>query len=645
MQQKDQMHPEDIRNLILFGIISVMLWFAYDHFVLTPQQKALRASQVAATEKAVEFQAAQGLAPETERPREEIVAQSGRITMDNAQIMGSIRLMGARIDDLTLKNYYETVERDVPVSILSPTGTAYPKYMEYGWVSSDNDIALPDKDSVWQAVGNESLSMDRPVILEWENGQGITFRQEIALNDDYAFMINQSVINKTDKDVTLYPYGLIVRRGIPKEFLNRMIIHEGPMVYAGDEMTDATFGKMTKKPSVVKDGDKGWVALTTKDWFTAIVPTQGEQAKMRMTYTKGAREDIKDRYQVDVMGAAKIARAGETISYQFRSYAGAKKLSLIEQYEKKWNVPHFDLAVDFGMFYFLTRPFFMAINFFYGFVGNFGIAIILFTVCLRICVFPLANTSFKSFARMKQIAPQMAELREKYSDDKQKMQQELVKLYQKEKVNPMAGCLPILVQIPIFYSLFKVLSNTIEMRHAPFFGWIQDLSAKDPTSVFNLFGLIPWTPPEFLMIGAWPCLMLITMLFQRTLNPPPTDKMQAQMFALMPWVMTIVLAQFAAGLVIYWTFNNFFSTIQQYIIMRRMGVKVDIIGNILGKTKEGDQDPPQVEGIHPEAEVAAKNAMDAIDDVTGMDEEPPAAKEEEKREVSKPKPKRSKKKK
>lgn len=633
MQNNDKMHPQDMRNLILFAALSIILWLSYDHFILKPKMEAMREAQETAKQAAITMQAQDGsMTADQDRPREEVIAETGRVTIESDAVFGSLNLKGALFDDLGLHGYYETVERKNNVIILSPSGTSHPKYIESGWVSEDSNLKLPNKDSIWRVVGGSKLTPSSPVTLEWSNGQGFTFQKNISLDGNYAFSLKQSVENSTGRDVTLYPYSLILRRGMPKEFLNRFVVHEGPMFFAGDELTEKTFGKMAKKPKFVETGEQGWAALTTKDWLTAIIPEQDKETKFRMTYTKGALENVKDRYQVDTLGPGQIVKTGSTISYETKLFAGAKKVNLIEEYEKKWDVPHLDLAVDFGMFYFLTRPFFTAINFFYGYVGNFGIAIILFTVCLRICVFPLANTSFRSFAHMRRIAPQMQELREKYEDDKQKMQQELVKLYQREKVNPMAGCLPILVQIPIFFSLFKVLSNTIEMRHAPFFGWVQDLSAQDPTTVFNLFGLIPWTPPGFLMIGAWPCLMLLTMIIQRKLSPPPTDKMQAQMIAWMPWIMTFVLSKFAVGLVIYWTFNNLFSTIQQYIIMRRLGVKVDLIGNIFGK-----KDAEEVSGTETSNETAKDNVveMEAVQEEKSAESKP----------LTKPKPKRSKKKK
>jgi YidC/Oxa1 family membrane protein insertase len=635
MQQNNKMHPDDMRNLILFGVISILLWFTYDHFVLAPKMEAMKAAQEVAKKEAVNLQNNSGMGIDVEVPREKAVSSGNRIQVDNNLIDGSINLTGARLDDLSLKNYFKTVDRVEEVNVLSPANAPFPKYVEHGWVTTDSSIKVPDSKSEWKQIAGDVLSPDNPITLEWKNGQGLTFRQVVSVNENYAFTVVNRVMNGTAKDITLYPYSLAVRRGLPEDFEGRFIVHEGPMGYFGDDFVEKDYGKMKKEPKVEASAEGGWVALSTKNWLTALIPDQVQQSKFRMTYTKAVNETVKDRYQSDVMGPAMMAPAGGMIESKINFFAGAKKLKLLTKYEKEWGVPHFDLAVDFGLFYFLTKPFFFVLNFFYGFVGNFGVAIILFTVVLRICVFPLANTSFKSFAKMRQLAPQMAELKEKYPDDKQKLQQELVRLYQKEKVNPMAGCLPILVQIPIFFSLFKVLSNTIEMRHAPFYGWIQDLSAPDPTSIFNLFGLIPIDLPQFLMIGAWPCLMLVTMIIQRKLSPPPTDKMQAQIIAAMPWVMTFVLAQFAAGLVIYWTFNNLLSVLQQYIIMKRMGVDVDLIGNILGKKKE----ETPIDGVHAEA---AKVEED-IEDALGIDQADTPEKDVQ-RKISSPKPKKKKKK-
>lgn len=636
MQSKDQMHPDDKRNLFLFAVLSIILWLSYDHFILKPKMEKMRAAQEVAEKVALTNQGQSGMVEEVERPRAEIIAEGSRVKIKSDKVFGSINLTGARLDDLELNDYFKTVSKEEHVSILSPLGSSHPKYIEHGWISTDKNLQMPDAKTNWQKVAGDILTPTSPVTLRFKNAQGIVFEQVLSMDKDYAFQVVHRVINNRSQSFELFPYSLIAQRGVPEDFLGRWVVHEGPIGYFDDELVETSYGKMTKDPTVSETATKGWIGLTSKDWLTVLVPEKAEGTKYRITYTKAAKENVKDRYQTDFMGPALSLPVGGMIEYKTSFYAGAKKLSLLEKYEDQWDISHFDLAVDFGWFYFLTKPFFYVINFFYGIVGNFGVAIILFTVCLRICVFPLANTSFKSFAKMRQIGPQMGEIKDKYSDDKQKLQQELVKLYQKEKVNPMAGCLPILIQIPIFFSLFKVLSNTIEMRHAPFFGWIQDLSAPDPTSVFNLFGLIPFDPPGFLMIGAWPCLMLITMIIQRKLSPPPTDKLQAQMIAAMPWLMTFVLAQFAAGLVIYWTFNNLLSVIQQYIIMRRMGVEVDIIGNFLGKKKE----ETPIEGVHAEAALVEEKVEDAL----GIDQaDTPENAVKNAKKVSKPKPKKSKK--
>ena len=625
MQKNDQMHPDDMKNLILFGIISIVLWLSYDHFILKPKLEQARIAQAAEEKFAMERQLSGDVSYMDDRPRSEVVAEGQRIKIDTDSVFGSINLIGGRIDDLGLKNYYKTIEKNDHVNVLSPRGVAHTRYIEYGWVAEDKNIAMPTAKTQWQVSSQNILSSNQPVTLFWNNGQGLRFENEITLDEHYGFTVRQRVINNTGNQVKLYPYSLISQRGIPEGYTGRFISHEGLIGYFNEELVEKNYKKISKAKRLDKVANKGWIGITEKDWLTALIPPQGSETQYRLNYTKGIGQKGKDKYQVDMMGPAMTVASNQSVKYQSYLFAGAKKLELLDQYEEKWQMPHFDLAVDFGLFYFLTRPFFWFINTFYGWVGNFGVAIIMFTVVLRICVFPLANTSFKSFAKLRQVGPQMAELREQYSDDKETLQKELVKLYQKEKVNPMAGCLPILVQIPIFFALFKVLSNTIEMRHAPFFGWIQDLSAPDPTSIFNGFGLIPWDPPGFLMIGIWPCLMLLTMQVQRKLSPPPTDPFQAQLMMMLPYVMTFVLAKFAAGLVIYWTFNNLFSTIQQYIIMRRMGVEVDLIGNILNRNK-----PSPVEVQESKEEKSAET------------EKEPELQEEKPQVISKPKPKKKK---
>lgn len=634
MQDRDKMHPQDMRNLILFIVLSVALWLAYDHFVMKPKVAQMRAVQEAAQAKASSGTTHSGVP--AVRPRDQVTAETARTDFSNAQIRGSVNLKGGRIDDLHLKDYYRTVERKKTVALFSPAGTPYPRYAEYGWVAADKNVRVPGADTIWRVTG----STGHLVELSWDNGAGLRFERSITLDEDFGFTVTQRVVNNSGMPVTLHPYALVTEHGLPEDYFGRRVIHEGPVGYIGGKLVERSYKDLEKSPEERFAADSGWIGLTEKYWLTALVPEAAETVTYRFVSAPSPAltpaSGPKYRYQADILGAARTVASGQSATFSSHLFAGAKKLSLLEAYEKKWAVPHFDLAVDFGWFYFLTKPFFWVLNLFYGWVGNFGIAIIMFTVLLRIAVFPLANTSFRSFAKMRQVGPKMNELRAEYGSDKQKLQEELVKLYQREKVNPMAGCLPILVQIPIFFALFKVLSNTIEMRHAPFFGWIQDLSAPDPTTVFNLFGLIPWTPPGFLMIGAWPCLMLLTMIVQRKLSPPPQDKLQAQMIAAMPYFMTFILAKFASGLVIYWTFNNLFSVIQQYIITRSMGVDVPLLGPDKEK-KAVEEAVEKGPAVHPQLEMIEEEVEEAL--FGDEDEDSP------KTGVSKPRPKKKKKKK
>lgn len=608
--QKNDYHPQDLRNLIIFIALSLVLWLSYDHFIMRPQAEALRATQEQQAAQFAQMTPAQ-VDAHKEKPRADIIAQGERLSFDNGKIYGTINLIGARLDDAHLHDYFTTVEKTDNALVLSPAGGPFPRYIEYGWVAENENVRVPDAESQWQRVSSGDLTPDSPVTVRWNNGAGLIFEKTFSLDEEYGFTAKQRVINNSADSVVLYPFALVTEHGLPAEYFHRWVIHEGPLGYIGGELIEHTYDDVAEIKTESYDAPTGWIGITEKYWLAALVPPQDEPAKYRFVYTQASVPGAKDKYQTDIMGAGRTIEPGANAEYTINSYVGAKKVSLLSNYESRWGVAHFDLAVDFGLFYFLTRPFFAIINFFYGLVGNFGVAIIMFTVLLRICVFPLANTSFRSFAKMRQVSPQMYELRTKYKDDKQKLQEELVKLYQREKVNPMAGCLPILVQIPIFFALFKVLSNTIEMRHAPFFGWIQDLSAPDPTSIFNLFGLIPWEPPQFLMIGVWPCLMLLTMIVQRKLSPPPQDKTQAMVINMMPWLMTFVLAGFASGLVIYWTFNNLLSVIQQYIIMKSMGVDV----HIFSKDKENEKmEEAVMDGpyIHPGAELVEEQVEDAI---------------------------------
>lgn len=608
------MHPHDRRNLIIFAVLAIAMWLGYDQFIAKPQADAMRQAAKAAQvqqQKNLENAPAEIRDTAIVLPRPEVINQTQRVEMENAQLTGSINLTGARLDDILLKGYFKAVDKKERVSVLSPARTPHPRYVETGWVASAKSASVPDSETVWAVKDGDKLTPTTPVTLATTLG-GVTYEKTFTISDDFGFGIENRVINNSGKEITIFPYALVTEHGLPEDFLNQGVIHEGPIGYIGDSLEERDYKDFKKKPEETITASSGWVGITGKYWLTAIAPANpsGDE-RFRFISSPSIGEKTKDRYQSDITGPEIKIASGETATREIHVFSGAKKLALLDKYEEQWNVPHFDLAVDFGWFYFLTKPFFLAINFLYGLTGNFGVAIILFTCILRIFVFPLANTSYRSFAKMRQVAPEMYTLRHEYKDNKQKLQEELVKLYQRHNVNPAAGCLPIIVQIPIFFALYKVLSNTIEMRHAPFFGWIQDLSAKDPTSIFNAFGLIPWDPPTFLMIGVWPVLMLIGMVVQKNISPPPEDPIQARMIAIMPWFMTYIMAGFASGLVIYWTFNNLLAIIQQVVIMKSMNVPI----HLFSKDKiEKDLEKEIKDGpiIHPELKRTEEQIEQAI---------------------------------
>jgi len=628
MNNPNQLHPQDKRNLIIFMVIAIGIWFGFDSYVLKPRLELARAQQ-AISQQAVAVTPLSGEAS-AKRDRKAVLAEGARVKIDNGKVFGSLSLTGARIDDLSLQNYYKTLDHKEHVVLLSPAGTAHTKYAEFGWVSDDKALALPGKDSVWRVIAGDRLAKDSPVTLAFDNGQGLQFERTLSVDDQYMITITERVVNKSGKIVALYPYALVAQTGLPEDYAGEAVVHEGPQAYVDGDLTQKPYRKLKEKnPRIDIQGTTGWIGISDKYWFTSIIPTQDDMKSFRVLYTPSP-DKTQSKYQVDVTGAGKTIEAGATLETTTRFFAGAKEIKVLTAYEKSVPIHHFDLAVDFGLYYFLTKPFFYILNFLAGLVGNFGVALICLTILVRLAVFPLANTSFRSFAQMKKIAPQMKELRERFGDDKQQLQAGLVKLYEKEKVNPMAGCLPLLVQIPIFFALYKVLSTTIEMRQAPFFGWIQDLSAHDPLTVFNLFGALPWDPPSFLMIGPWSCLMFLAMLAQKRMSPPPQDPTQAMMANFMPYFITYLLAKFPAGLVIYWTFSNILSVVQQYIIMRSMGVEVHLFKRA-SDDKEMDKLVAEGPNVHPELEVVEEDVESIF-------------KEEQPKPISKPKPKKKKKK-
>jgi YidC/Oxa1 family membrane protein insertase len=436
---------------------------------------------------------------------------------------------------------------------------------------ADPALKVPTRSTVWTQKGDNALTPQTPVTLVWNNGAGLNFERIISIDKNYMFKIEQRVINQSAQEITLFPYASVTRHGIPKHATT--VGYEGPFGFINDEAHKVNYKNLLKDQQTTMQATGGWIGFTEKYWLTALLPDQKKLQDFRFSAQKAEPENS-SVFQVDVRGQALKIASGASASVTDHIFSGAKIVSLLNSYEQQLNVKHFDLAVDFGILYFLTRPMYFILNLFNGWFGNFGLAIIGLTLVVRAAVFPLANASYRSFAGMKKVAPKMTELRVRYGDDKQKLQQELIKLYETEKVNPMAGCFPLLLQIPIFFAVYKVISIAIEMRHAPFFGWIQDLSAIDPLTIFNGFGLLPFDVWSFLHIGPWSVAMLILMLIQKSMNPPPTDQIQKDIATFMPWVITFVMAKFPVGLVIYWTFSNLISVIQQYVIMRSMGVPV-----------------------------------------------------------------------
>ena len=510
--------------------------------------------------------------------RESALAETPRIEIENSHLTGSINLRGGRIDDLQLKEYRVENKPNSPlVTLFAPSQSEHGYFAELGWVGSASSGEVPGSETVWSAPQGARLTATSPVKLEWTSPAGVTFTREIAVDDNYLFTITDGVSNGADQPIALSPYGRVTRFGRPPSQGN-FVLHEGMIGVFGEEgLQQYSYGDIEDdREYTVATVPDGWLGITDKYWASALVP-QGA-FKPRYSYFTNGRP----RYQADFLGDPLTVNAGSSASVTQMIFAGAKEVDLIDAYEEQRNIPQFELLIDWGWFYFLTKPTFYLLDWLYRLVGNFGVAILIGTVLIKAALFPLANMSYKSMARMKKLQPEMTAMRERYGDDKVKMQQEMMALYKKEKINPAAGCWPVLIQIPIFFALYKVLYITIEMRHAPFFGWIQDLAAPDPTSIFNLFGLLPYDVPQFLLIGVFPLIMGFTMFLQMQMNPAPPDPTQAMIFKWMPVVFTFMLATFPAGLVIYWAWNNTLSIIQQGVIMKRQGVKIELWDNLKG---------------------------------------------------------------
>ncbi|MDA7713135.1 membrane protein insertase YidC [Candidatus Pelagibacter sp.] len=496
--------------------------------------------------------------------RTDALKENDRIQFENESVIGSISLKGATIDDLTFKEYNVELNKNEKIVLLNPRNVEDGYLIESGFVSTNKNIDIPDASSVWEISGNKRLTNNNPVKLTWSNSQGITFEKHISLDDQFLFTVKEKIINSSDKSYNFYSYGQIIRNEIP-EISGFYILHEGFLSVLDDQLIEEDYDDIQEK-KFTQIAQEGFVAISDKFWVTSVIPPKGKEFKTTFDYKNKFRANYISTKGIEV-------KANSSIEEKIQIIVAAKRVSVIDGYAENLDINKFDLAIDWGFMYFITKPLFFVLDYFFKLLGNYGLAIIAVTICIRLAFFPLANFSFKSMGKMKLLAPEMARLKELHKDDKMKLQQAMMALYKKEKVNPMSGCLPILVQIPVFFALYKVLFVTIEMRHMPFYGWIHDLSDRDPTSLFNVFGLIPWDPPSFLLIGAWPIIMGITMWIQQKLNPTPPDPIQAKIFMFFPIFLTVILAPFPAGLVIYWSFNNIFTMIQQYIVQRKMTIK------------------------------------------------------------------------
>ena len=590
---------ENNKNFILAITLSIAVLFIWQFFYAGPQQQEQirKQKELAAAREAEQAQNKPGVqspsqnaaginapikSPEVKKDRKTVLSSGERVKIETPSLKGSISLQGARIDDLVLENYRETVKKDSPnIVLLSPSGSEKPYYAEHGWVANQGEeLKLPGASTVWSLESGSKLTPNSPVTLKYDNGQGLVFRRIITIDKNYMFSITQKVENNSGKNVTLYPYALISRHGTPK-LENFFVLHEGLLGVLGeDSLVEITYDDAVSdgalpysKREYKYQQTGGWLGITDKYWATAIIPDQKSKYFANMTGPKNI-------FQADYRLNGILIEAGKQSEIKGHLFAGAKQTHLIDAYEKDLKILKFNLMIDWGWFWFLTKPLFYALDYFFKLVGNYGVAILLVTVLIKLIMFPFANKSYESMSKMKKLQPEMQRIRDRFKDDKMRQQQELMEMYKKEKINPMAGCLPVFIQIPVFFALYKVLFVTIDMRHAPFFGWIQDLSAPDPTNLFNLFGLIPIDPPFPFQVGIWAIIMGITMWVQMKLNPQQADPMQQAIFNWMPVLFTFMLATFPAGLVIYWAWNNLLSVIQQWYIMSKNGVEVNLLENM-----------------------------------------------------------------
>ena len=557
------------KNLLIAVVLSVVILVGFDFF-FKPEKKQFQENSIEQnqTNQRVDSREDDNLPSinaqiENKADKDDRLVEE-RITFNSKRLSGTINLIGATMDDLSLKDYFETINKEKKIKILNPVSSLSPYFLRIGWASPDKSIKLPNKDSKWKSQ-KKDYSENEKIELEWNNGEGLTFFRTIEFDENFLISVVDKVENKSPKTIKLTNFSYLRRlnyRPANKFF----ILHEGPLGVFNDTLKEVSYDEIEENNEIIETTKNGWIGYTDHYWQVTIFPETNETFKARFKNLKNRNNSV----QIDFINEnIKTLRSGESLKTKSYIFAGAKEVPLIDQYIKKIGINKLDLSVDFGWFYFLTKPLFYALHFLSSLVGNFGVGIIILTICIRIVLFPLANKSFKSMNSMRMITPEIQRIRERYKDDRQRMNQEMFAMYKEKKINPAAGCLPILIQIPIFFALYKVLFVSIEMRHAPFFGWIQDLSAPDPTSLFNLFGLIPWDTPAFLTIGIWPILMGVTMFLQQKINPPPPDPLQAKIFMMLPFIFTFLLATFPSGMVVYWTVNNILSIAQQYILLRK----------------------------------------------------------------------------
>jgi YidC/Oxa1 family membrane protein insertase len=586
------MEEQNNKNLILAMVLSAVVMIVWFIFFPPPEPPAQTTTPTTTAETPAPAEAPAAATDATVTAATAAIADAPRLKIDTPKLAGSISLVGARIDDLSLKTYRESLDPASPeVRLLSPVGEEFPYYALMGWAPGAGTAAtdLPDASTQWSAPAGATLSPGTPVVLTWDNGKGLTFAREISVDENFLFTVTDSVKNTGAATASLYPYGVIARHGLPK-MQNIFVVHEGMVRSADGKLEEIRYKDIVKLDQVpaeqaaaelVQSQAQGWIGFTDHYWMTTLVPEQGKPVTQVTKHV--ASSDI---YQTEIRQAVQTLAPGAEIRNSIQLFAGAKEWATIRGYDQSGVIPGFIDSIDWGWFYFLTKPIFAVLHWLHGIIGNMGLAIIALTFILKFLVLPLAYKSYVSMARMKELQPEMEALKERAGEDRQKLQREMMQLYKDKKVNPAAGCLPILIQIPIFFSLYKVIFVTIELRHAPFFGWLKDLSAPDPSSLYNLFGLLPWDAPatgtvlHLVFIGALPILLGITMWLQQKLNPAPTDPVQASIFAWMPWVFMFMLGGFASGLVVYWITNNTITFVQQYLIMWSHGKRPDIFGNI-----------------------------------------------------------------